>query len=271
MKHSRRTAALGLLVMLPAAAGQTAPVPTPAQPVTAPAAPAAPTPAPAPIPVPQAEPAQPQPVLPAVHPSPAARPPVLGAPRQDGPPSLNQVSLFAVEAPAPREFRENDLVTIIISERASLNRTQKNESDKSYSVSGSVVSFPDLMKLLELRLQNGDRQNLANLDVDFDNEYEGEGKYRREDRLTARVTARVIEVKPNGTLVLESKTVVRSDNEEQVITLSGICRPDDISQTNTVQSSQMFGLDLNIQNAGDIKNTANKGVIPRVLDALFNF
>jgi flagellar L-ring protein precursor FlgH len=81
----------------------------------------------------------------------------------------------------------------------------------------------------------------------------------------------VIEVKPNGTLVLESKTVVRSDNEEQVITLSGICRPDDISQTNTVQSSQMFGLDLNIQNAGDIKNTANKGVIPRVLDALFNF
>jgi len=181
------------------------------------------------------------------------------------------VSLFAVEAPEPRQFRENDLVTIIISERASLNRTQKNESEKSYRVSGSVVSFPDLMKLLELRLQNGDRQNLANLDVRYDNDYEGEGKYRREDRVTARVTARVIEVKPNGTLVLESKTVVRSDNEEQVITISGICRPDDISQTNTVQSSQMFGLDLNIQNAGDIKKTANKGVIPRVLDTIFNF
>jgi len=256
----------GLLAVLPAALAQTAPAPAPTPPVAAPAAtPAAPEPAAAPAP------AQPPAVLPAVHAAPPARPPALAAPRQDGPPALNQVSLFAVEAPEPRQFQENDLVTIIISERASLNRTQKNESDKSYKVSGSVVSFPDLMKLLELRLQNGDRQNLANLDVRYDNEYEGEGKYRREDRVTARVTARVIEVKPNGTLVLESKTVVRSDNEEQVITISGICRPDDISLTNTVQSSQLFGLDLNIQNSGDIKKTANKGVIPRVLDTIFNF
>jgi len=223
-----------------------APLPAPAAPAPADATSATPAPAPAPI------------VVHTVMPPPAA-------------PQLRDVSLFGIEPPEPRTFKPNDLITVIISERASLSRTQKEESEKSYDMRGAVVSFPDMLQLLQLRLENGRESNLPKVDLNYDNGYEGEGKYKREDKLTARVTARILEVKPNGTLLVEARTEVNSDNESQLIVLAGLCRQDDVTDQNTIQSSQLFDLKLDIQNTGDVRATSNKGLIPRVIETLFNF
>ncbi len=188
-----------------------------------------------------------------------------------GAPTLSEVSMFGIEPPEPRTFRENDLITVIIAERASLSRTQKEEQEKNYDMKGAVVSFPDMLQMLELRLENGRESNLPKIDLNYDNEYEGEGKYKREDKLTARVTARVLEVKPNGTLLVEARTEVNSDNESQLIVLAGLCREEDVTDQNTIQSSQLFDLKLDIQNTGDVRATANKGWIPRIIETLFNF
>lgn len=229
----------------------------PVQTVSAPAV----MPAPAAAPIPDdARPAANAPVVMSAAPAPLV-----------GPPVLADVSLYGVQPPEPRSFKENDLLTVIISERASLSRTQKEEQDKSYDLQGAVVSFPDMLQMLQLRLENGRESNLPKIDLNYNNGYEGEGKYKREDRLTARVTARVLEVKPNGTLLVEARTEVKSDNECQLIVLAGLCRQEDVTDQNTIQSSQLFDLKLDIQNTGDVRKTSNKGWIPRVIEMLFNF
>ncbi len=101
--------------------------------------------------------------------------------------------------------------------------------------------------------------------------FEGEGEYERKERVTARITARVLEVKPNGTLLIEARTSIQTDSEKQTILLAGMCRSEDVSARNTVSSSQLFDLTLNIQHEGQVKKAAEKGLIPRALEAIFNF
>lgn len=192
---------------------------------------------------------------------------------QDGQPTLASIGIAVVLPPEPRTFQMNDLITIIIAERSSASRKQKLETEKSMNMDGEVRATIDLMKLLELRLQQGRTQedDLPVWGMSFDRDYEGEGKTNSDFSVTARVTARVVEVFPNGNLLLESRTTVVTDNEEQVILLSGIARADDISAQNTIQSSLLADLNLNMQHEGPVKNAAQKGVITRVLDTLFAF
>jgi len=44
-----------------------------------------------------------------------------------------------------------------------------------------------------------------------------------------------------------------------------------VTFANTVMSNQMFDLRLDIQNTGDVRKDGQKGVIPRVIDTIFNF
>lgn len=183
---------------------------------------------------------------------------------------LMDISLFAVEPPKPREFQQHDLITVIISERSSMTQEGTLETTKEANLDGNIASIPNLLKLLELRYE--DYQGLPiQPSLDYSAEFTGEGDYEQDKEVTARVTARVVEVKPNGTLLIESKTQVTTDEEEQVIVISGVCRPDDVTSSNTVQSNQLFGLRVDIQHSGQVANAAKKGLIPRIFDTLFNF
>lgn len=184
---------------------------------------------------------------------------------------LRQVSLYAVEAPKPRQFQANDLITIIISERSKLDRSQKAESDKEYSNEFAVEQFIDLINLLELRIQATSEPRLPRVSLESETSFEGEGKYTREDRLTDRITAKILEVKPNGTMVIEAKRSVQTDEEGSTVTLSGVCRSEDVTDQNTVQSNQLYDLALNVENTGDLDRSSRKGVIPRILETIFNF
>lgn len=185
------------------------------------------------------------------------------------PPQLEEVSLFYVEPVLPPEFESEDLITIIISERTEVEREQTLETEKSYENEAAVEAIPDLMEFYQLVLAQGG--NLAELALTSETEFSGEATYERDDELTARVTARVVEVKPNGVLLIEARTSIKTDEEEQTITLSGYCRSEDVTVTNTVQSNQMYDLRLDIENTGDLGRTAKKGLIPRVLESIFNF
>lgn len=206
---------------------------------------------------------------PAVAPTPDERG-VVTPVATDGTRSLNDVSLIAFEPPEPRTFVENDLVTIIISERSSIAREQTVETAKNFGIDGTITALPDLLKLLELRYENYDRLPQT-VDASIGTDFDGEGTYERDDTITARVTARVIEVKPNGLLLLESKTQIITDDEEQVIVLSGLADPSDITDAGTVQSNQMADLIAKFEHEGETRRSTKKGLIPRMIETLFAF
>lgn len=188
----------------------------------------------------------------------------------DGTMSVLDASLTAIEPPEPRTFEAHDLVTIIISERTSIDSEGSVETSTDYSTQATFTAVPDPLKLLQGRYELFDRLP-QELQVTAGSEHDGEGAYERDDTITARVTGRVVEVKPNGTLLIESKTSVRTDGEERVIVLSGLCRQEDVTIANTIQSNQMANLVVQFEHRGEIRKSTEKGWIPKVLEAVFSF
>lgn len=208
--------------------------------------------------------------------SPASAPHGVGTPQQRyiGPapaPSLAAICLYAVDAPKNRLFAENDLVTIIISERSKTERNQKLDAKKDYSIDAKVSAWIDLLQLLEARAKPDGNSIYPSVGLESKSDFKGDGKYNREDKLTDRIQARIVEVKPNGTLLLEARRSIRTDKEVQSVVLSGTCRTEDVTEANSIQSNQLFDLALDVQNSGEVKDVSKKGLIPRVLETLFNF
>jgi flagellar L-ring protein precursor FlgH len=102
-------------------------------------------------------------------------------------------------------------------------------------------------------------------------EFKGEGSVDRTDKLTLRVTAEVLDVKPNGTLVLQARQRIKTDEEEQVFVLSGVCRAADVSADNTVLSSQMFDKDVTKSHKGTVRQATRRGWLSKLLDAVSPF
>ena len=89
--------------------------------------------------------------------------------------------------------------------------------------------------------------------------------------MTARIQARVIDIKPNGTLVIEARKSVTSDHEHYTLVATGTCRVDDITVDNTILSSQLADLFIDKQHHGTLKRASEKGLFTNLLDAIFNF
>ena len=185
--------------------------------------------------------------------------------------ALYAVSLYAIEPPRERVFAPNDLVTIIVREDTRASHDQQVKEEKEYENTFSILNRTLLNQFLQFRLPVAG-QTLGDIDLaNNDNTFRGKGKYDRSDRIESRITARVLEVKPNGTLLLEAKTVTTTDEEIQTITLAGLCRGMDVTRDNTILSTQLYGLNLNLQHEGQVRRATRKGLIPRVLETIFNF
>ncbi|MEM8756439.1 MAG: flagellar basal body L-ring protein FlgH [Planctomycetota bacterium] len=185
--------------------------------------------------------------------------------------SLVGFSMLVITPPPPREIQRHDLITIIVNQNSQTTRYQSLETEKEYEASARLAQFLRVAEFFEARLEPGDLETDDLLDIEAESEFEGEGTYERADRLTTRIQAEVIDVKPNGNLVLEARSRVQTDEEIQVMVLSGICRTDDVTLQNTIQSNELADLTITVRNEGQVRKSAKKGFIPRALEAVFAF
>lgn len=195
------------------------------------------------------------------------------APRTRDSHTLRDSSLFVVPPPRPREFALHDLVQIVVQETSNARSRAKLDTEKEYALKGKIAKWPhlDIMDLLNLQLRQGSGDNVPEVDLSFDKEFEGKGDYERRDDLTARLTAEVIEILPNGHLVLEARTSIRNDQENLILKVTGICRPQDVTAANTILSNQLHDLVIDKVHTGELRRASEKGLIAKVFDALFAF
>ena len=101
--------------------------------------------------------------------------------------------------------------------------------------------------------------------------FTGDGSVDRSDTLTARITGEVVDVKPNGTLVLQARKQIRTDEEEQQFVLTGTCRAEDVGADNTVLSTQMFDLQLQKNHKGMVREATRRTWLQKLFGAVSPF
>ena len=200
----------------------------------------------------------------------ATTPLLMPADAKGEPHALRAVSLFAIAPPQPRQFELHDLVQIIVRETSKAKSESELETDKESKLDGKIPKWTNLGDLLDLQLTTGGEPTPA-WQLEFSKEFTGEGDYERKDDLTMRLTAEIIEVLPNGNLVLEARTHIKTDDEEQTMKVTGICRPEDITAANTVLSNQIHDLMVEKVHQGELREASKKGIISKVLETIFAF
>ena len=185
--------------------------------------------------------------------------------------TMQRMSMFAIAPPEKRKFAVHDLVQILVRETSQAVSSQDLETEKSYEIDATVPDYKDLWSMFTLGIADGDGESSPQIQFEIDKDFEGEGDYERTDDMTARLTAEVIEILPNGNLILEASSEIKTDEEVSTITVTGICRPDDVTPANTIISNQIHDLKIEKSNTGELKKAASKGIIAKVLDMIFAF
>ena len=187
--------------------------------------------------------------------------------------ALQSMSMFAIAPPEARIFQVHDLVQIVVRETSQAKSSHSLETTKESDLEWSIPKSPhfELADMLQFQLYGGRTDNRPELELTYNNEFKGDGEYERKDDFTARVTAEIIEILPNGNLILEARTTILTDKEEQVITVTGVCRAEDVTPANSVLSNQLHDLRIDKQHKGELRQANTRGFIGKVLDAIFSF
>ncbi len=166
----------------------------------------------------------------------------------------------------PKAFRPGDLITIIVREQRKWEADSDLETKKKFGVTSDLEAF---FKPIDGGLGASQfTRGKPNVDYAYGQKLNSEGDSSREDKLTTRLTARILDVKPNGLLVLEGKAKMTHDEEISQITLTGTCRKEDVTADNTVLSTQIADKQVVVSNEGALKAAATRGWIPKLLDML---
>jgi flagellar L-ring protein precursor FlgH len=161
-----------------------------------------------------------------------------------------------------------DVLTIKITEDSKIDnkakRDLKKETDKSSSFDGELGITTPGHNLLP-------RMPGFTMEAESANELKSKADYKDERSFVDRVTVVVVDVLPNGNLVVTGTRQRDIGGDTQTIEVSGIVRPSDIAFDNTVKSEQVADFRIVSRNGGVSAPYTRPGWLGRIFDILWPF
>jgi len=110
---------------------------------------------------------------------------------------------------------------------------------------------------------------LFNKQLKTDNQliFNGLGSTTRDGILIFNVTTSIEDILPNGNLVVRGRKQIRVNDEVSEIIFSGVVRRDDVRVDNSIDSSKVANLQIDVKGTGPVSAKTTGGVLSR----LFNF
>ncbi|MCX8028055.1 MAG: flagellar basal body L-ring protein FlgH [Thermodesulfovibrionales bacterium] len=167
--------------------------------------------------------------------------------------------------------RVNDLVTVIISEQSAASKKATTNSSKTATQDDSVSDMLGLPTSASLEIGRKFMHFTPTVKGSAKSNFAGKGDTTREGKLTATITAKVMEVLPNGNLVIESRKEILANNEKEILVFRGIVNPDNISSNNTVQSQYVADAQIYLVGDGVLSDKQSQGWFTRFIDSIWPF
>lgn len=169
-----------------------------------------------------------------------------------------------------RAGNRGDILTVVIEidDKAEIS----NSSDRSRSGSQSM-GIPQLFGLpqrLDERLPQGATMAEA-VNTQSSSTFSGDGSVSRNEKLTLRIAATVVEKLPNGVLRIEGQQEVRVNFELRELVVTGYVRPADISRTNEVTYDKIAGARIAYGGRGQISDVQQPRYGQQITDILLPF
>ncbi|MCE1227604.1 MAG: flagellar basal body L-ring protein FlgH [Geobacteraceae bacterium] len=165
--------------------------------------------------------------------------------------------------------RIGDIVTIIVTETASASKQAATATGRSSKISAGI---PNMLGLEESKIITSNFADLSKLlNASASSSFDGSGSTSRKETLTATISAKVIDVLPNGNLKIEGRRNVKVNYEDQIVTVKGTIRQRDITAENTINSIYVADAQISYSGEGIISDRQKPGWMMNVLDKLWPF
>ncbi|WP_198002153.1 flagellar basal body L-ring protein FlgH [Selenomonas sp. F0473] len=154
-----------------------------------------------------------------------------------------------------RAMNVGDIVTIIISETTTTSATRSSANEKSGSVSiGAGVGIFDFLKAAS---------------ASGSDKFNAKGSASATNRTIGNVTVTISEITPAGNFILEGTQSIWQNRNEHKITFRGMCRPEDISASNTVLSTRVADATVRFDGKGPLNAKQRQGILTQIFNILF--
>lgn len=161
--------------------------------------------------------------------------------------------------------RIEDVITVLIMENAKAGSDTKTNTDKSQDASVAVSPLGVTW--------SGAPETQYTPKVGFSGKvaqkYDGSGQTSRTGDVKATLSARIVAVYDNGNLLIEGNKEVEVNSEKEILRVSGIVRPEDISPDNTVLSEKIADARIQYTGTGDLHQAARPGLLARFFNWIF--
>ena len=151
-----------------------------------------------------------------------------------------------------------DILTIIISETATTSATRSSSNSKSGNVNmqAGIGVFDFLNSIFPASSSGSDS-------------FKADGSSASTNRANGRVSVTVVEVEPNGNMIVEGTQSIWQNKNEHKITLRGVVRRDDVTYANTVSSAQVADATIRFDGKGPLNSKQRQGILTQIFNILF--
>jgi len=171
-----------------------------------------------------------------------------------------------------KAMNPNDIVTVIIGESLTQS-SQANKSlskDNSANLGGGLVTGTPGAPLSTVTDTINKFTNIG-FETQSGSNFSGSGSNSRNESFTTTISARIIKVMNNGNYFIEGSRELLLNGEKQLIQISGVIRPYDISQNNQIDSKYIADAKILYTTQGDIHKTAQKPWGSKLMESVWPF
>jgi len=150
-----------------------------------------------------------------------------------------------------------DVISIVVSESNSATKNTSTNTTKNNSA--EAKGDPSTGALNGLFPGMGGK-------IDVSNQFNGSGSTVRNGTLNSNITVKVVDILPNYNLVVEGTKTIEVNEDIEVVTISGLIRPEDITAQNTILSYQVANAKITYKGSGTITKGNRPGFLTRVIN-----
>jgi flagellar L-ring protein precursor FlgH len=154
-----------------------------------------------------------------------------------------------------------DILTVVIQEQHSVRNQDKVERRNDTSLAARLETY----SLSDDTFKTG---NLPRIDIRKESDFLGESKQNSGSEVRASIAVVVVDVQPNGNLVVAGTRTVTVNDETRTLRISGLVRALDVTPNNTVGSAQVADARIAILGEGGGTRQVTRGPVGQLFDTL---
>ncbi len=153
-----------------------------------------------------------------------------------------------------------DILMIEVDEETIANRSFSKNTSAGGSLSHALgnIIIPGILDTTDRTLPSVTIPNSTDT-------YAGGGSMSETNILQSKIAVMVVDVQPNGNLIVEGARKIKATGEAQYLVVRGIVRSDDVLMDNSVLSANVLNANVELFNEGDLKDAQTKGWVQKLM------